>query len=128
MCRFSDGTFFANIQVDNPDGSKSVFKLVVSAFAKFSRFFFGRSALLRFTTLLFTCSDMCRSSIVLGKMSNIIATPRCRSSFFVVTNVPTFRSHDILMATMLNGAAVMDAALLLIAGNESWYYACLRCD
>jgi len=25
--------------------------------------------------------------------------------------------HDILMATMLNGAAVMDAALLLIAGN-----------
>lgn len=27
--------------------------------------------------------------------------------------------HDILMATMLNGAAVMDAALLLIAANES---------
>lgn len=27
--------------------------------------------------------------------------------------------HDILMATMLNGAAVMDAAFLLIAGNES---------
>lgn len=27
--------------------------------------------------------------------------------------------HDILMATMLNGAAVMDAALLVIAGNES---------
>jgi len=26
--------------------------------------------------------------------------------------------HDILMRTMLNGAAVMDAALLLIAGNE----------
>eukprot|EP00047_Mylnosiga_fluctuans_P001926 m.222438 g.222438 ORF g.222438 m.222438 type:complete len:465 (+) comp10762_c0_seq1:88-1482(+) len=26
--------------------------------------------------------------------------------------------HDILMATMLNGAAIMDAALLLIAGNE----------
>ncbi|KAJ3254362.1 hypothetical protein HK103_007244 [Boothiomyces macroporosus] len=26
--------------------------------------------------------------------------------------------HDILMATMLNGAAVMDAAFLLIAGNE----------
>ena len=25
--------------------------------------------------------------------------------------------HDILMATMLNGAAVMDAALLLIAGS-----------
>eukprot|EP00919_Chromeraceae_sp_WS-2016_P058387 GHVR01138850.1.p1 GENE.GHVR01138850.1~~GHVR01138850.1.p1 ORF type:complete len:182 (-),score=40.78 GHVR01138850.1:153-698(-) len=27
--------------------------------------------------------------------------------------------HDILMATMLNGAAVMDASLLLIAGNET---------
>jgi translation initiation factor 2 subunit 3 len=26
--------------------------------------------------------------------------------------------HDILMATMLNGAAVMDAALLLVAANE----------
>ncbi|KAL7540213.1 hypothetical protein ACHAWF_006625 [Thalassiosira exigua] len=26
--------------------------------------------------------------------------------------------HDILMATMLNGAAVMDGALLLVAGNE----------
>ena len=27
--------------------------------------------------------------------------------------------HDILMATMLNGAAVMDGALLLIAANEA---------
>ena len=27
--------------------------------------------------------------------------------------------HDVLMATMLNGAAVMDAAILLIAANES---------
>jgi translation initiation factor 2 subunit 3 len=27
--------------------------------------------------------------------------------------------HDILMATMLNGAAVMDAAMLLVAGNEA---------
>ena len=27
--------------------------------------------------------------------------------------------HDILMATMLNGAAVMDAALLLISSNEN---------
>jgi len=26
--------------------------------------------------------------------------------------------HDVLMATMLNGAAVMDACLLLIAANE----------
>ena len=27
--------------------------------------------------------------------------------------------HDILMATMLNGAAVMDGALLLISANET---------
>ncbi|KAJ2817680.1 Eukaryotic translation initiation factor 2 subunit 3, partial [Coemansia erecta] len=27
--------------------------------------------------------------------------------------------HDILMATMLNGAAVMDAAMLLVAANET---------
>ncbi|OMO79134.1 hypothetical protein CCACVL1_13888, partial [Corchorus capsularis] len=27
--------------------------------------------------------------------------------------------HNILMATMLNGAAIMDDALLLIAANES---------
>merc|ERR1712203_669695 len=26
--------------------------------------------------------------------------------------------HDVLMATMLNGAAVMDAALMLVAANE----------
>lgn len=29
------------------------------------------------------------------------------------------QGHDILMATMLNGAAIMDGALLLIASNES---------
>lgn len=28
--------------------------------------------------------------------------------------------HDVLMATMLNGAAIMDAALLLIAVNETF--------
>ena len=32
--------------------------------------------------------------------------------------------HDILMATMLNGAAVMDAALLLI-GTKKTYVLCL---
>ena len=29
------------------------------------------------------------------------------------------KGHVILMATMLNGAAIMDGALLLIAANES---------
>ena len=37
-------------------------------------------------------------------------------TFLVGNNCP---GHDILMATMLNGAAVMDAALLLVAGNET---------
>lgn len=35
-----------------------------------------------------------------------------------MTLLVVYIGHDILMATMLNGAAVMDAALLLIAGNE----------
>ena len=30
-----------------------------------------------------------------------------------------YPGHDILMATMLNGVAIMDGALLLIVGNES---------
>ncbi|KAD3336470.1 hypothetical protein E3N88_31989 [Mikania micrantha] len=34
-------------------------------------------------------------------------------SFFILLG------HDILMAIMLNGAAIMDEALLLIAANES---------
>jgi len=33
--------------------------------------------------------------------------------------------HDILMATMLNGAAVMDAALLLIGQSSIACYSCL---
>lgn len=43
----------------------------------------------------------------------ILMSPLCRHISFV--DCP---GHDILMATMLNGAAVMDAALLLIAANE----------
>ena len=31
-----------------------------------------------------------------------------------------YPGHDILVATMLNGVAIMDGALLLIAGNESY--------
>ncbi|KAJ7634470.1 translation initiation factor eIF2 gamma subunit [Roridomyces roridus] len=46
--------------------------------------------------------------------------PGCRSRMKLVRHVSFVDcpGHDILMATMLNGAAVMDAALLLIAGNE----------
>lgn len=46
--------------------------------------------------------------------------PNCGGEFVCVRHVSFVDcpGHDILMATMLNGAAVMDAALLLIAGNE----------
>lgn len=45
----------------------------------------------------------------------------CSGSFRLLRHVSFVDcpGHDILMATMLNGAAVMDAALLLIASNES---------
>ncbi|KAJ7430415.1 translation initiation factor eIF2 gamma subunit [Mycena galericulata] len=47
--------------------------------------------------------------------------PGCNSLMNLVRHVSFVDcpGHDILMATMLNGAAVMDAALLLIAGNET---------
>merc|ERR1712070_1098390 len=46
--------------------------------------------------------------------------PHCSGRFELVRHVSFVEcpGHDILMANMLNGAAVMDAALLLIAGNE----------
>lgn len=46
--------------------------------------------------------------------------PGCTGEFVCVRHVSFVDcpGHDILMATMLNGAAVMDAALLLVAGNE----------
>jgi translation initiation factor 2 gamma subunit (eIF-2gamma) len=37
----------------------------------------------------------------------------------LITIISIVQGHDILMATMLNGAAIMDGALLLIAANES---------
>lgn len=46
--------------------------------------------------------------------------PACTGRFQLVRHVSFVDcpGHDILMATMLNGAAVMDAALLLIAGMQ----------
>mmetsp|Transcript_20396 Transcript_20396/g.69408 ORF Transcript_20396/g.69408 Transcript_20396/m.69408 type:complete len:466 (-) Transcript_20396:551-1948(-) len=54
-------------------------------------------------------------------------TPKCHVPGFEDKRMKLLRhvsfvdcpGHDILMATMLNGAAVMDGALLLIAGNET---------
>eukprot|EP00013_Stygamoeba_regulata_P025859 CAMPEP_0177646318 /NCGR_PEP_ID=MMETSP0447-20121125/9711_1 /TAXON_ID=0 /ORGANISM="Stygamoeba regulata, Strain BSH-02190019" /LENGTH=450 /DNA_ID=CAMNT_0019148845 /DNA_START=131 /DNA_END=1480 /DNA_ORIENTATION=+ len=47
--------------------------------------------------------------------------PGCNSKMNLLRHVSFVDcpGHDILMATMLNGAAVMDAALLLVAGNET---------
>lgn len=38
---------------------------------------------------------------------------------YILTSYSSLQGHDILMATMLNGAAVMDGAFLLVAANES---------
>uniref|UniRef100_A0A2K5MRE7 protein-synthesizing GTPase n=1 Tax=Cercocebus atys TaxID=9531 RepID=A0A2K5MRE7_CERAT len=48
--------------------------------------------------------------------------PRTKRNFKLVRHVSFVDcpGHDILMATVLDGAAVMDAALLFIAGNESF--------
>lgn len=55
------------------------------------------------------------------KENVICERPNCGSKMNLIRHVSFVDcpGHDILMATMLNGAAVMDAALLLIAGNES---------
>lgn len=47
--------------------------------------------------------------------------PGCNGKFKLLRHLSFVDcpGHDILMATMLNGAAVMDAVLLLVAGNES---------
>lgn len=58
--------------------------------------------------------------------SGQVAKPKCErvgcNSLMTLQRHVSFvdcPGHDILMATMLNGAAVMDAALLLVAGNEA---------
>ncbi|CAD6257872.1 unnamed protein product [Miscanthus lutarioriparius] len=43
----------------------------------------------------------------------------CRMKLLRHVSFVNCPGHDILMATMLNGAAIMDGALLLIAANES---------
>lgn len=47
-------------------------------------------------------------------------TPGCESTLLLIRHVSFVDcpGHDVLMATMLAGAAVMDSALLLIAGNQ----------
>lgn len=49
----------------------------------------------------------------------------CLMTFFRHVSFVDCPGHDILMATMLNGAAVMDAALLLIGESMSLTYVTL---
>ncbi|XP_044360541.1 eukaryotic translation initiation factor 2 subunit 3, X-linked [Triticum aestivum] len=78
---------------------------------------------------IYKCEDdrcprpMCYKAYGSGKED----TPVCDVPGFENTRMKLLRhvsfvdcpGHDILMATMLNGAAIMDGALLLIAANES---------
>ncbi|URD82216.1 eukaryotic translation initiation factor 2 [Musa troglodytarum] len=78
---------------------------------------------------IYKCEDdrcprpMCYKAYGSGKEDS----PQCDVPGFENTRMKLLRhvsfvdcpGHDILMATMLNGAAIMDGALLLIAGNES---------
>ncbi|KAJ3676317.1 hypothetical protein LUZ60_003729 [Juncus effusus] len=78
---------------------------------------------------IYKCEDekcprpMCYKAYGSGKEDN----PPCDVPGFENTRMKLLRhvsfvdcpGHDILMATMLNGAAIMDGALLLIAANES---------
>jgi translation initiation factor 2 subunit 3 len=47
-------------------------------------------------------------------------TPGCESTLLLIRHVSFVDcpGHDVLMSTMLAGAAVMDSALLLVAGNQ----------
>ncbi|CAH9061785.1 unnamed protein product [Cuscuta epithymum] len=78
---------------------------------------------------IYKCEDdrcprpMCYKAYGSGKEDN----PMCDVPGFENSRMKLLRhvsfvdcpGHDILMATMLNGAAIMDGALLLIAANES---------
>ncbi|KAL5215781.1 hypothetical protein ABZP36_007182 [Zizania latifolia] len=78
---------------------------------------------------IYKCEDekcprpMCYKAYGSGKEDS----PHCDVPGFENTRMKLLRhvsfvdcpGHDILMATMLNGAAIMDGALLLIAANES---------
>jgi len=54
------------------------------------------------------------------KMSGQVPCPKCKTIMTLARHISFVDcpGHEILMATMLNGAAVMDASLLLIAANE----------
>eukprot|EP00331_Platyophrya_macrostoma_P021295 CAMPEP_0176444394 /NCGR_PEP_ID=MMETSP0127-20121128/23038_1 /TAXON_ID=938130 /ORGANISM="Platyophrya macrostoma, Strain WH" /LENGTH=476 /DNA_ID=CAMNT_0017829897 /DNA_START=42 /DNA_END=1475 /DNA_ORIENTATION=+ len=57
-----------------------------------------------------------------SSQSDATACQQCGEAMKLVRHVSFVDcpGHDVLMATMLNGAAIMDAALLLIAANETF--------
>ncbi|KAJ9684767.1 hypothetical protein PVL29_016975 [Vitis rotundifolia] len=78
---------------------------------------------------LYKCEDercprpMCYKAYGSGKedgpLCDVPGFENCRMKLLRHVSFVDCPGHDILMATMLNGAAIMDGALLLIAANES---------
>ncbi|KAG5249128.1 eukaryotic translation initiation factor family protein [Salix suchowensis] len=77
---------------------------------------------------IYKCEDewcprpKCYKAYGSGKEDNPVCDvdpKHCSMNLFRHVSFVDCPGHDILMATMLNGAAIMDGALLLIAANES---------
>ena len=74
---------------------------------------------------LFKCPNcpppQCYKSFGSSKADKVMCKD-CNSQLMLVRHVSFVDcpGHDTLMATMLAGAAVMDAALLLVAGNQPY--------
>ncbi|XWS53602.1 hypothetical protein CRYUN_Cryun10bG0015200 [Craigia yunnanensis] len=78
---------------------------------------------------IYKCEDercprpMCYKAYGSGKedspLCDVPGFENCRMKLLRHVSFVDCPGHDILMATMLNGAAIMDGALLLIAANES---------
>ncbi|EAY16296.1 heterochromatin protein, putative [Trichomonas vaginalis G3] len=72
---------------------------------------------------IYKCPQCPAPQCYISRNSEILTDPRCphcSSPIELIRHVSFVDcpGHDVLMATMLNGTAVMDAALLLIAANE----------
>ncbi|XP_059632744.1 eukaryotic translation initiation factor 2 subunit gamma-like [Cornus florida] len=78
---------------------------------------------------IYKCEDercprpMCYKAYGSGKedspLCDVPGFEKCRMKLLRHVSFVDCPGHDILMATMLNGAAIMDGALLLIAANET---------
>lgn len=73
---------------------------------------------------IYQCPNCPAPECFISKPSAVIKNPtcpKCGSPIELVRHISFVDcpGHDVLMATMLNGTAVMDSALLLIAANET---------